>query len=209
MSVCRSSAWNEKVVTSAWWVYHHQVSKTAPTGEYLTTGSFMIRGKKNYLPASNLIMGFGIWFKLHEECIPKHLGERQARTIIDEENQEGADQEKEEEMEEYNSDDSQEGKEKEKEEKNQESEEEKKRRKEEKKKKSQEKKERRTLKNEEPNPPSPTSTEPKTSAVRAFGFGLNSSNLEEEDDDFSLHAKSQENKVILFSSLTIKSYLFF
>lgn len=27
-----------------------QVSKTAPTGEYLTTGSFMIRGKKNYLP---------------------------------------------------------------------------------------------------------------------------------------------------------------
>lgn len=23
-----------------------QVSKTAPTGEYLTTGSFMIRGKK-------------------------------------------------------------------------------------------------------------------------------------------------------------------
>jgi hypothetical protein len=27
-----------------------QVSKTAPTGEYLPTGSFMIRGKKNFLP---------------------------------------------------------------------------------------------------------------------------------------------------------------
>lgn len=27
-----------------------QVSKTAPTGEYLVTGSFMIRGRKNYLP---------------------------------------------------------------------------------------------------------------------------------------------------------------
>ena len=27
-----------------------QVSKAAPTGEFLPTGSFMIRGRKNYLP---------------------------------------------------------------------------------------------------------------------------------------------------------------
>ena len=65
MAVCYSSAWEAKIVTSAWWVYHNQVSyhqnidlldspsfstslqvsKTAPTGEYLTTGSFMIRGE--------------------------------------------------------------------------------------------------------------------------------------------------------------------
>lgn len=78
MSVCYSAAWDAKVITSAWWVHHNQVSwgrffnantelyinlvlkfdltvlfmccllqvsKTAPTGEYLTTGSFMIRGK--------------------------------------------------------------------------------------------------------------------------------------------------------------------
>ena len=44
MAVCYSTAWDSRIVTSAWWVYHHQVSKTAPTGEYLTTGSFMIRG---------------------------------------------------------------------------------------------------------------------------------------------------------------------
>ena len=93
MCVCRSQAWDAKVVTSAWWVHPEQVrrggggrggvrrsggamkgisplplclppqsprppaaraarqvSKTAPTGEYLVTGSFMIRGKKNYLP---------------------------------------------------------------------------------------------------------------------------------------------------------------
>ena len=31
-----------------------QVSKTAPTGEYLVTGSFMIRGRKNYLPPQQL-----------------------------------------------------------------------------------------------------------------------------------------------------------
>ena len=63
MAVCYSSAWEARIITSAWWVYNHQVwvgclvlrlleymcddfhvSKTAPTGEYLTTGSFMIRG---------------------------------------------------------------------------------------------------------------------------------------------------------------------
>lgn len=44
MAICNSAAWDAKVVTSAWWVYPSQVSKTAPSGEYLTTGSFMIRG---------------------------------------------------------------------------------------------------------------------------------------------------------------------
>uniref|UniRef100_A0A7N8XYI1 Ribosome quality control complex subunit NEMF n=1 Tax=Mastacembelus armatus TaxID=205130 RepID=A0A7N8XYI1_9TELE len=63
MAVCYSAAWDAKIITSAWWVHHHQVSKTAPTGEYLTTGSFMIRGKKNFLPPSYLIMGFGFLFK--------------------------------------------------------------------------------------------------------------------------------------------------
>ncbi len=32
-----------QVITSAYWVYPDQVSKTAPSGEYLTVGSFMIR----------------------------------------------------------------------------------------------------------------------------------------------------------------------
>lgn len=76
MSVCRSGAWNQKVITSAYWVYSEQVSKTAPSGEFLTTGSFMIRGKKNYLPPSPLIMGFGVLFKLHESSLQRHLGER-------------------------------------------------------------------------------------------------------------------------------------
>uniref|UniRef100_A0A4W4EP09 Ribosome quality control complex subunit NEMF n=1 Tax=Electrophorus electricus TaxID=8005 RepID=A0A4W4EP09_ELEEL len=64
MAVCYSAAWEAKVITSAWWVHHNQVSKTAPTGEYLTTGSFMIRGKKNFLPPSYLILGFGFLFKV-------------------------------------------------------------------------------------------------------------------------------------------------
>jgi len=74
--VCRSKAWEGKVITSAWWVYPDQVSKTAPTGEYLTTGSFMIRGKKNYLPPASLTYGFGYLFKLEDACIDRHKGER-------------------------------------------------------------------------------------------------------------------------------------
>uniref|UniRef100_A0A8B9T8F8 Ribosome quality control complex subunit NEMF n=1 Tax=Anas platyrhynchos TaxID=8839 RepID=A0A8B9T8F8_ANAPL len=74
MALCYSAAWDARVVTSAWWVSHNQVSKTAPTGEYLTTGSFMIRGKKNFLPPSYLMMGFSFLFKvllpLSKSCWP-------------------------------------------------------------------------------------------------------------------------------------------
>ncbi|PWA57840.1 zinc knuckle CCHC-type [Artemisia annua] len=78
-TVCHSQAWNSKIVTSAWWVYPQQVSKTAPTGEYLTVGSFMIRGKKNFLHPHPLIMGFGILFCLDETSLGSHLNERRVR----------------------------------------------------------------------------------------------------------------------------------
>ncbi|KAL5981602.1 hypothetical protein ACLOJK_015665 [Asimina triloba] len=78
-TVCYSQAWESKIVTSAWWVYPHQVSKTAPTGEYLTAGSFMIRGKKNFLPPHPLVMGFGFLFRLDESSLGSHLNERRVR----------------------------------------------------------------------------------------------------------------------------------
>ncbi|XP_068194100.1 ribosome quality control complex subunit NEMF [Antennarius striatus] len=81
MAICNSAAWDAKIITSAWWVHHHQVSKTAPTGEYLTTGSFMIRGKKNFLPPSYLIMGFGFLFKVDEQSVFRHQGERKVKTV--------------------------------------------------------------------------------------------------------------------------------
>uniref|UniRef100_F6HE04 NFACT RNA-binding domain-containing protein n=1 Tax=Vitis vinifera TaxID=29760 RepID=F6HE04_VITVI len=77
-TVCHSQAWDSKIVTSAWWVYPHQVSKTASTGEYLTVGSFMIRGK-NFLPPHPLMMGFGLLFCLDESSLGSHLNERRVR----------------------------------------------------------------------------------------------------------------------------------
>ncbi|KAK6036407.1 hypothetical protein COOONC_26088 [Cooperia oncophora] len=69
MAICYSSSWSSTVISSAWWVYDHQVSKVAPSGEYLSHGSFMIRGKKNFMPASPLVLGFGILFRLDEESV--------------------------------------------------------------------------------------------------------------------------------------------
>ncbi|KAJ1902762.1 hypothetical protein LPJ81_003427, partial [Coemansia sp. IMI 209127] len=87
MSVCQSRAWDAKIVTSAWWVEAHQVSKTAPTGEFLTTGSFMIRGKKRFLPPTQLVYGFGFMFRLaDDESVARHMSARQQRLAIMEEN---------------------------------------------------------------------------------------------------------------------------
>lgn len=85
LSVCYSKAWNSKIVTSAYWVKANQVSKTAPSGEYLTTGSFMIRGTKNYLPPSNLQMGLALLFRVADESLVNHINERKPKLLSQEE----------------------------------------------------------------------------------------------------------------------------
>ena len=77
--VALSSAWGSGVSTSAWWVTPGQVSKTAPTGEYLTTGAFMIRGRKNFLPPVRLELGLALLFKVDDACVDRHLGDRYVR----------------------------------------------------------------------------------------------------------------------------------
>jgi predicted ribosome quality control (RQC) complex YloA/Tae2 family protein len=87
-TICKSSAWNSRMVTSAWWVESHQVSKTAPTGEYLTVGSFMIRGKKNFLPPTQLEMGFGVLFRLgDDDSVARHKNERRDFALMELEQQ--------------------------------------------------------------------------------------------------------------------------
>ncbi|KAI7132095.1 hypothetical protein KC352_g31092, partial [Hortaea werneckii] len=76
LAVCTSSAWDSKAVMSAWWVNSDQVSKTAPTGEYLTTGGFMIKGKKNFLPPAQLLLGFAVLFRISEESKARHVKHR-------------------------------------------------------------------------------------------------------------------------------------
>ncbi|XXH05914.1 hypothetical protein Hte_012356 [Hypoxylon texense] len=76
LAVCASSAWDSKAGMGAWWVNADQVSKSAPTGEFLGTGSFMVRGKKNFLPPAQLLLGLGLMFKISEESKAKHVKHR-------------------------------------------------------------------------------------------------------------------------------------
>ncbi len=49
-SVAMSRAWPAETASgSAYWVHPEQVSKTAESGEYVSHGSWIVRGKRNYL----------------------------------------------------------------------------------------------------------------------------------------------------------------
>ncbi|KAG5924499.1 hypothetical protein E4U53_003412, partial [Claviceps sorghi] len=76
LSVCASEAWDQKAGMGAWWVKADQVSKSAPTGELLPAGSFMVRGQKNFVPPAPLLLGLGIMFKISEDSKAKHLKHR-------------------------------------------------------------------------------------------------------------------------------------
>lgn len=64
MALCMSKCWSEGVIRSVFYVEGEQVSKSAPSGEFLTKGSFMIKGKKHMVNPYRLEYGTGILFKL-------------------------------------------------------------------------------------------------------------------------------------------------
>ncbi|KXG53478.1 Protein of unknown function DUF3441 [Penicillium griseofulvum] len=73
LCVATSSAWDSKAVMSAWWAHAHQVSKTADNGSgILPTGVFQIKGEKNFLAPSQLVLGFGIMFQISQESVRNH-----------------------------------------------------------------------------------------------------------------------------------------
>jgi predicted ribosome quality control (RQC) complex YloA/Tae2 family protein len=71
-SVCTSEAWESKAVMSAWWVLADRVSKTGQTGEFLPAGIFNIKGKKEFLPPAQLIVGLAVMFEISEASKARH-----------------------------------------------------------------------------------------------------------------------------------------
>ena len=60
-TVAFSSAWKTGLGTAdAYWVNKEQVGTSAPSGEYLAKGSFMIRGKKNTIPHNLVQVAVGL-----------------------------------------------------------------------------------------------------------------------------------------------------
>ncbi|KFY33917.1 hypothetical protein V494_07215 [Pseudogymnoascus sp. VKM F-4513 (FW-928)] len=76
LAVSSSSAWESKAGMPAWWANADQVSKSAPTGDYLKPGSFEVRGKKNFLPPAPLLLGFGVMFHISDESMANHVKHR-------------------------------------------------------------------------------------------------------------------------------------
>lgn len=60
--VAHTKAWDSNSPNNAFWVTGDQVSKTPESGEFLVPGSFIIRGKRNYMTPVNFVMGFCILF---------------------------------------------------------------------------------------------------------------------------------------------------
>jgi hypothetical protein len=50
----------------------------------LPTGSFMIRGKKNFIHPSRMEMGLTVLFRLDEACLINHLNERKVKDVLEE-----------------------------------------------------------------------------------------------------------------------------
>lgn len=71
LCVATSSAWDSKAVMSAYWVQASQVTKTGPGG-ILPTGQFIVKGDKNFLAPSQLVLGFGVMFQVSKESLRNH-----------------------------------------------------------------------------------------------------------------------------------------
>jgi predicted ribosome quality control (RQC) complex YloA/Tae2 family protein len=53
-----SQQWKNGCGGEVYYVLGHQVSKTPPSGEYITKGSFIINGTRNYLKVDTLVLGY-------------------------------------------------------------------------------------------------------------------------------------------------------
>lgn len=62
-TLVHSKAWQNKRIESVYWVFPNQVSKKAPSGEYIGRGAFMIYGKKNYIKDIELRLCVGVQIK--------------------------------------------------------------------------------------------------------------------------------------------------
>ena len=68
--ICHTTCWKQGVADVAWWVHSDQVSKTVATsGEFITKGSFIIRGKKNYMTQPKMELGLGLLFKIKGNAV--------------------------------------------------------------------------------------------------------------------------------------------
>ncbi|KAL3467131.1 telomere recombination-domain-containing protein [Aspergillus heterothallicus] len=72
LCLATSTAWDSKAIMSAYWVDASQVSKTAEAGDLLPVGEFLIKGEKNFLAPSQLVLGFAVMWQVSKESLSNH-----------------------------------------------------------------------------------------------------------------------------------------
>ncbi|KAJ5986435.1 hypothetical protein N7451_010800 [Penicillium sp. IBT 35674x] len=73
LCVATSVVWESKAVMAAYWAHAAQVSKISEHGGgILPTGVFQIKGEKNFLAPSQLVLGFSILFQISKESLKNH-----------------------------------------------------------------------------------------------------------------------------------------
>lgn len=72
-----STAWNGKVTSSAWWLKGLDVTKKEYDGSLLGPGRLNFKAKKNYMPPSQLVMGFGLYLLGDEDTTARYKKSRE------------------------------------------------------------------------------------------------------------------------------------
>ncbi|KAL2829842.1 telomere recombination-domain-containing protein [Aspergillus pseudoustus] len=72
LCLATSTAWDSKAIMSAYWADASQVSKTSEAGDLLPVGEFLIKGEKNFLAPSQLVLGFAVMWQVSKESLPNH-----------------------------------------------------------------------------------------------------------------------------------------
>lgn len=81
MALCHSTAWDKRIVISAWHVPVDQVARGGPPpkGDYVLVDGFYVWGRRQFLPPVHLEMGVTILF--HVADASRHSGERRSRYL--------------------------------------------------------------------------------------------------------------------------------
>ncbi|ELQ74392.1 putative RNA-binding protein [Trachipleistophora hominis] len=66
MCMVYSNCWKDRIVSDSYYVNEDQVSKSAPSGEFLSKGGFMVKGKKNYVHNVRLEYAIALLFALEK-----------------------------------------------------------------------------------------------------------------------------------------------
>ncbi|CBF70228.1 putative DUF814 domain protein [Aspergillus nidulans FGSC A4] len=82
LCVATSTAWDSKAIMSAYWVDAAQVSKTSAVGDLLPVGEFLVKGEKNFLAPSQLVLGFAVMWQISKGSLVNHKSFRSEEALV-------------------------------------------------------------------------------------------------------------------------------